>query len=334
MSTATAIIRSIERIAPLYAAADWDVSGVQVAGEAESVSKLALGLDPTPFFVAQALDWGAEFVLTHHPLAMKPRLLNRLDRYHQVVSRLMKGGAWLYAAHTSLDAQWRGPAGWLAREMGLDEVDILEPSAKLTPIGIHFHLGVDQQHILEEWKSLDLVLDLQTPNEEEVLMVCFDRDWPELKSRISCDIEACPAFMRMDLALPDRTLGFGFVGDLPGPMERDAFTQALMQALGRGWWTASGTELPETISRVAYCTGSGAGLADKAFASGADVFITGDVKYHFALEAEGPILDVGHFILEEEMTRRLADELSEGDGDDWPEVRFFPSVEPMALYHS
>ncbi|MFW5836993.1 MAG: Nif3-like dinuclear metal center hexameric protein, partial [Desulfovibrionaceae bacterium] len=60
-----------------------------------------------------------------------------------------------------------------------------------------------------------------------------------------------------------------------------------------------------------------------------DVFITGDIKYHQALEAQIPIIDVGHFCLEEEMMRRTAGLLQESLAPHGLEVRFFEGSEPF-----
>ena len=79
---------------------------------------------------------------------------------------------------------------------------------------------------------------------------------------------------------------------------------------------------------------------DEARASGADLYITGDVKYHDALDlvsrnrlpsgAAFAVLDVGHFILDEEMTRRLALVLARR----LPDVRvsFLPRRDPFSPF--
>jgi dinuclear metal center YbgI/SA1388 family protein len=130
------LIARIEQAAPLYGAASWDKSGVQIAGRREQAAKCAVMLDPLPEQIAAALEWGAEFVLTHHPLSMAPRFLDRLDDYHRVAALVLGREAWLYAAHTSLDAQPQGPAGWLARELGLSSLQILEPTAQDAGFGL------------------------------------------------------------------------------------------------------------------------------------------------------------------------------------------------------
>ena len=57
------------------------------------------------------------------------------------------------------------------------------------------------------------------------------------------------------------------------------------------------------------------------------MFICGDVKHHPAQEAPGLVLDVGHFILEEEMMRLFAKELSPALSG--VEVKFFEGRSPF-----
>lgn len=121
--------------------------------------------------------------------------------------------------------------------------------------------------------------------------------------------------------------GFGFSGLLPEAVPYDEFCRRLARLLGKGDWQVCGPK-PASVRRVACCPGSGGGLL--AAVAGADVYITGDIKYHTALDAESAslrVIDVGHFILEEEMMRRLAGRLAA----ELPvPVRFFPGRDPLA----
>lgn len=264
------IISRIERAADPRHAAAWDKSGVQIAGTAPSCVRLAVGLDPTPEFAAGALDWGAGFLLTHHPLSLAPRLPDRLDAYREVLRLVLAAGAWLYAAHTSLDVRPDGPVAWPAREFGLTGVTVLEATGPL----------------------------------------------PE---RID------PARVPPGVA----ALGYGLAGDLPEPLPFAVFRDRLARVTGRDVFTLAGTA-PETIRRPAFCPGSGTGLADAARAARADILVTGDLKYHQAQEAPLPILDVGHFCLEERMMRLFADFLAVELGPSGVEVRHFPGRDPLA----
>ncbi|GAB7080419.1 Nif3-like dinuclear metal center hexameric protein [Megalodesulfovibrio paquesii] len=259
------LIACIEAVAPLAGACSWDTSGVQVTSPRTTVSRLAVMLDATPAQVQTALAWGAEAILAHHPLALKPRFLNVPDAYFSIIRSLLQADCWCYAAHTSLDARPEGPAGWLARELDLRELAILEPT------------------------------------------------------------------------LADGSAGIGCLGQLPQPLPWAEFLGRLAALLPRTCIRRCGPE-PETVTRVGYCGGSGASLADLAFARGAQVFITGDVKYHTALDtaasAAGCLVDVGHFSIEEEMMRRfallLAEHVPPAAG---LAVRFFPGQDPFHTVH-
>lgn len=261
----TDLIARIQSAAPLTAQADWDVSGIQIASGKTDVRNLAVTLDPLATTVSKALDWGADFILTHHPLCLPPRLPDRLDEYHDILRLTLSGGAWLYAAHTSLDTNPKGPAAWLAGDLGLRDFRVLDP------------------------------LPEQTPG--------------------------------------DIKRGFAIIGDMPEPMSFDDFARFLSAHVNRNFWTLAG-RTPETVSAMAYCPGSGAGLADKAFAAGADVFVTGDVKHHPALTAErtGLIIDVGHFVLEHEMMRRFAAELADDPALAGVKVQFFNQKDPLRVH--
>lgn len=234
------LIRYIEKIAPLGVAAPWDNSGMQVASERQEITHVAMMLDPTPEAVRKALAIGADCLLSHHPLAIKPRLPNVADSFHAVMRLLFTHDAPLYSAHTSLDANLHGPAAWLAEEFSLTNRRCLEQTA--------LHEAGDPHY------------------------------------------------------------GFGIVGDLPQPLSYAAFSDKLAAALSKPVWRASGPK-PEIVARLAYCPGSGESMINDAALLQADVYVTGDVKYHAALETPIRVLDVGHFILEEVMMRTFAEQL-------------------------
>ena len=66
------IIGEIEKFAPLEAAAKWDNSGIQCISENIHISKMALCLDPSYSLIEKAINNGAHFILTHHPLLLEP----------------------------------------------------------------------------------------------------------------------------------------------------------------------------------------------------------------------------------------------------------------------
>lgn len=100
--------------------------------------------------------------------------------------------------------------------------------------------------------------------------------------------------------------GAGMVGELPEPMEVDAFLQKVKQILRIPTLRTSPTHAIthshiHTISKVALCGGSGASFISDALAAKADIYITADLKYHDFQRAEGRIIlvDAGHYETEQ-----------------------------------
>ncbi|MCK9295907.1 MAG: Nif3-like dinuclear metal center hexameric protein [Desulfobulbaceae bacterium] len=95
-------------------------------------------------------------------------------------------------------------------------------------------------------------------------------------------------------------LGFGKVGNLPKPMQGEAFIHFVAQRLKLEAMMLAGP-LPATVSAIAVCGGSGSDLAEAALQAGADVYITAELKHSVARWAEDNglcVIDAGHFATE------------------------------------
>lgn len=237
------IISIIEKFAPLRCQAPWDKSGLQAASLNKTATRLAVFLDPLPKNIKKAMEQGADFLLAHHPLAIKPELPKSLNNYRCALKLLLCNDLPLYSAHTSLDVSPFGPANWLGKKLGIKDIEYLEK-----------------------------------------LALCPDS-------------------------------GYGGIGNLPAPMQYEEFIDKIMGLCSVDKATLSGAKQPDIIKRVAWCGGSGESFADMAQHMGADIFITGDVKYHTGLDAEIAILDVGHHSMEEEMMRLFAQQLQQAMPD-------------------
>lgn len=103
------------------------------------------------------------------------------------------------------------------------------------------------------------------------------------------------------LSLTTESLGLGRIGQLKKPIELNEFIHKIKKKLKISTLRLIGdTEHP--IKTVAICGGSGSSLIDAAIEAQADVYISGDITYHHALDAKNvglTILDVGHNIEKE-----------------------------------
>jgi len=92
-------------------------------------------------------------------------------------------------------------------------------------------------------------------------------------------------------------IGLGKVGNLKEPVEYYTFAEKVKEVFELPDVRCYGTGNP-IISRVAVCGGSGKSLMDDALASGADVFVTGDIDHHTGIDAWARgirLIDAGHF---------------------------------------
>lgn len=108
-------------------------------------------------------------------------------------------------------------------------------------------------------------------------------------------------------------IGFGRVGRLEEPLGREAFVTRLCAIFNLPALRVAG-QLPEEIHTVAVCGGSGSDLAETALASGAQVYITGEVKHSTARWAEASgfcIIDAGHFATENPVVQSLVKVLAD-----------------------
>ena len=256
------LIKIIEKIAPPEIAAKWDKSGIQCYSELDEIYKLAICLDPCPEMVEEALDWKAQFILSHHPLTLSPGLPDKNNNYYKILKILLTNGAWLYAAHTSLDANPAGPVKFFGERLGLQNTAVLEP------------LKINE--------------------------------------------------------IDDGKYGFGQYGILEKPLTLKELLKKIENILDIRDFLLCGSFSPDQkIKRIGYCPGSGSSCLSWAIKKNCDIFITGDIKYHTALETVIPVIDVGHHSMEEKMMGYLSDKLKEMLPE--VEIRFFPSTSPIHL---
>lgn len=123
------------------------------------------------------------------------------------------------------------------------------------------------------------------------------------------------------LLSPESRHGTGRIGDLPEPLTLAAFARKIKENLKLGYVKVAGN--PDLqVKKAALCSGSGSGLMNAFFSSGAEVYISGDLRYHDAKDVEAAgrgLIDIGHFASEhlivEVLTERIRQILSETGTD-------------------
>ena len=131
------IIAVIEDFAPLSIQEGWDNSGLCVGSPEDEVSSILLGLDCTEKLVDEAIECGADMIVTHHPLIFSGlKKISPDDPIGAAVIKAVRNGISIYAAHTNADKVIAGVSGAMAARLGLTDVEILEEDGEGTGLGV------------------------------------------------------------------------------------------------------------------------------------------------------------------------------------------------------
>lgn len=328
------IVNLLESYAPKYIAEEWDNIGLQIGDPSQEVNTLFLTLDLNEEVLEEAIKAGAEMLVVHHTPLFKPLKNIRTDLpLGRLISRLVKQGMSLYTAHTNLDSADKGVNHLLADRLFLIDRKPLSISwtEKLYKLAVYVpteYTDAVSAAICQAgagwignysdctFRSVGtgtfLPLEGTTPfigTTGELKKVAEDKVEtivPEqnLSRVIKAMLKTHPyeevAYDIYLLQNQGKKNGLGIVGKLLTPITLKDFINNVQGILGISNLRYCGQE-DKIVEKVALCGGSGASLLSKAIFSGAQVFLTADVKYHEAQDALAnnlAIVDAGHFATE------------------------------------
>jgi dinuclear metal center YbgI/SA1388 family protein len=323
------IISILESFAPPVYQESYDNSGLQVGDPAAEVTGVLLTLDITEVVVEEAARRGCNMIVAHHPIIFSglKRLAGR-SHVERVVMLALKKDILIYATHTNLDNARAGVNAMIAEKLGLEKTSILQMmtttlrklytfapldaadrvrealfAAGAGDIGKYRECSFNTQGAgtfkpdadadpaigeaggpREQVAEVKIEVLVQQHKEARILKALFDaHPYEEV------------AFEFIHLHNANQELGAGLVGTLPAPMDGRDFLQMLKRQMNTECIRHTAL-LQKPIQKVALCGGAGSFLLKEAMAAGADVFITGDYKYHQFFDADGRILiaDIGH----------------------------------------
>ena len=128
MTTVSDILNFVETLAPRSMKMDWDNVGLLCGSRSTPVTKVLVALDPFEHVCKEAADWGAEVIVTHHPLIFRP-LPNITDEttIGRGIRTLIKHDISAINAHTNLDQAPGGVNDVLAKALGLNNIQVINP---------------------------------------------------------------------------------------------------------------------------------------------------------------------------------------------------------------
>ncbi|MCI0921577.1 Nif3-like dinuclear metal center hexameric protein [Sphingobacterium rhinopitheci] len=331
----------LESIAPLSYQESYDNSGLIVGNSNDVVNKILISLDCTEDVVQEAIDKGCDLIISHHPIVFKGlKRFNNANYVERTVIKAIKNNIALYAIHTNLDNVLGGVSSKIAKKLALSNQAILSPKSGLMKKLVVY---VPRANVEEVRKALFEAgagaigdydecsyntagygtfrpLDGASPaigevgKQERVEETKIEVVFPAYLERniIVSMLSTHPyeevAYNLVTLDNSLKNVGSGVIGNLSQPMEGVDFLAYLKDKLQLNVIRHTAL-LDKPIQRVAVCGGAGGFLLNDAKRSGADIFITGDYKYHEFFDAENQIViaDIGHFESEQFTQELLLD---------------------------
>jgi dinuclear metal center YbgI/SA1388 family protein len=301
-------------------AESWDAVGLVCGDRAEPVERILLAVDPVPATVAEAIDDGAQLLITHHPLFLTGvHGVPADDPKGTLVHRLIRSSVAHYVVHTNADVARPGVSDALADVLGLTDVRPLDAQDEeaLDKLVVFAPLA-DTERLVDAlaeagagrlgdydrcaWttQGSGTFRPLAGANPTvgaigEIEQVADTRIEMVVPHRLRADVVAAlraahpyeePAFDLLQMvAVPGRR-GTGRVGELPGAVSLREFVERATAVLpATAWGLRAAGDPARSVRTVAVCGGSGSPYIEDARRAGADVFLTADLKHHPAVEA-------------------------------------------------
>ncbi|PHV71066.1 Nif3-like dinuclear metal center hexameric protein [Sporanaerobium hydrogeniformans] len=341
------IMTYLEQLAPLKLAEKWDNVGLMLGSRRQSVQKVLCALDVNEEVVEEAIKSRVQCIITHHPFFFSEIKCVDLDtKKGMLIAQLLSHSISVYSMHTNFDSAPSGLNDFLCTQLGLKNCQVLQITGRdslykgivyvpethyekvreaiithnpyklgmytgctftsqgegtFKPLeGSHPYIGKQQQ--------------LEKVAEKKIEWLCRASD---LQALLAVVREVHPyeevAFDVYKMQHLEEVYGLGRYGELERPVTFEAFLEKVKYVFNIKQLRSTQLTFEKPIQRVAICSGSGASFLTRA-AQVADLYITGDMKFHEAQEAKSLglcVLDVGHYASENGAMAYLGQKLSE-----------------------
>ncbi|MFT8320361.1 MAG: Nif3-like dinuclear metal center hexameric protein [Bacillus sp. (in: firmicutes)] len=353
------IISLFEQYSPKAYAVEGDKIGLQVGDLSKPVQNVMIALDVLDSVVDEAIAKKVNLIIAHHPPIFRP--LNKITSDNpsgRLMQKLIKHDISVYAAHTNLDVAIGGVNDLLSEALGVKDTKVLVPTyedklkklvvyvpknsaeevktalgnAGAGAIGNYSHClfetegkgqfkpGKETNPFIGEQDKLEIVEEIKV---ETIFPASLE------KHIIKLMIKAHPyeevAYDIYDLQIKGEQFGLGRIGTIE-EMTLSDFANHVKKALEVDGVRVVG-DLQAKVKKVAVLGGDGNKYYSQALFKGADVYVTGDMYYHVAHDAQAlglNIIDPGHNV-EKVMKKGVTHVLTNMCRDKGYDVHIFPS---------
>ena len=351
------IIEEFEKWSPKYLAMEGDPIGLHVGTLNKKIERVLVTLDVNEKVADEAISKGAGLIIAHHPPIFRPLKSLQTDfPQGRLMEKLIKHDIAVYAAHTNLDVAQGGVNDLLAEALGLEKTEVLVPTyeAELVKIAVfvpeshedavrealgkagagsigdyeycsytmsgrgRFRPTADANPYIGESGKMEVTEESKV----EVVIRKTEKD-RAIKAMIAAHPYEEVAYDVFTLENKEVPMGLGRVGHLETEMSLLEFAERVKERLDVPAARMVGN--PETtVKKVAVLGGDGNKYIQQAKRAGADVYVTGDLYFHVAQDAEAmglSVIDPGHHV-EKVMIKGVVNHMSKRQN--W-QCEFLPS---------
>ena len=338
------VVGIINKIAPPSLAEEWDNVGLQVGDTTTEIERIMVALDPGLPAIDAAIQNSCQLLLTHHPFIFKPlKRITSGDETGRLIQKSIRCGLAVMSLHTNYDTAANGINDLLAHALGLQNLSPLRIVRREELLKLVVYIPLTHRDaVMEELLKYGSVQghyaecsfstagtgtfrplagatpfigtkDIRETVAESRFEILLPRTGLQsaLKALYKVHPYEEPAFDVVPLLNEGEAAGIGRIGLLPVPLPLRDFAAQVKQNLATNSVRVVG-DLDRQTFKIAICGGSGISLLHEAVRAGADTFVTGDIKYHEAREAEAlgiNLIDAGHFATEHLMVAGLSTQL-------------------------
>ena len=357
MHTVADIRAFLDEFAPPNLAASWDNVGLLLGDPAAQVERIMTCLTVTDDVVAEAVAESVQLLVSHHPILFRPiQRLTTTDPEGKRLLRLARAGVAVFSPHSAFDNCRGGINDILARRLGLSDVEPLRFAEGLRQCKIVvFVPDSDLERVADalfaagagkigEYSQCSFRLagtgtffgsEATNPTigdkgrREQVSEWRLEAICPEaLVDPVIAAMRRAhsyeePAYDVVPLRSAKGPGGFGRVGKLARPTSLAQLSALVKTQLQAGYVHLVG-QPDRIVERLAIACGAGGDFLADAVQARADVFLTGEMRFHDILAAQSQGLALvlpGHYATERCGIEELATLLQER----FPTLRIWPS---------
>ena len=291
------IISRLEEKFPRQNAESWDNVGLLIGNRESEIKNIQISLDVTVKAVEKAVENKVDLIISHHPFIFSPlKEINNDTVIGDKILKLIENKIAVYSLHTNLDSSEFGLNDFVGEKLGFNKGKIVDPVKENLYKG---EIYISSEFVEDKLKNEKIDFKIEkTENGNKIIFV-------GKKQEVYSAVENFKRKLSVDniyiYELDNKYIekGIGRIYSLPKKEKLTEFIKKIKENLNLENVKVAGYDIENAeVKKVAVVNGAGSSYWKKAKRMGADILITGDLKYHEALDAQEDgmyILDVGHY---------------------------------------